>query len=423
MAQKHWAARPLQERVALVLAGVVEIGKTTERMALELAHQMGRPVRYGGEFRGFEERARYMAAIAPEALAPTLIEDSATFRRKIVREPQGVVLVIAPWNYPYMTAINTVAPALIAGNAVILKHAAQTLLVGERMAEAFHAAGIPNDVFQNLFLDHETSACLIAEGSFGHVNFTGSVAGGRAIERAAAGTFTSVGTELGGKDPGYVRIDADLDAAVESLIDGAMFNSGQCCCGIERIYVQESLFDAFVEKSVALVKGYRLGNPLDPETTLGPMAQPRFAAAVRAQIAEAVAAGAKAHIETFPSDDGGAYLSPQILTDVDHNMRVMREESFGPVVGIMPVRDDAEAIRLMNDSPYGLTVSLWTQDATRAEEIGAQLETGTIFMNRCDYLDPALCWTGCKETGRGAGLSVLGYHSLTRPKSYHLKKA
>ena len=423
MAQRHWAARPLQERVALVLAGVVEIGKTTERMALELAHQMGRPVRYGGEFRGFEERARYMAAIAPEALAPTLIEDSATFRRKIVREPQGVVLVIAPWNYPYMTAINTVAPALIAGNAVILKHAAQTLLVGERMAEAFHAAGIPNDVFQNLFLDHETSACLIAEGSFGHVNFTGSVAGGRAIERAAAGTFTSVGTELGGKDPGYVRTDADLDAAVESLIDGAMFNSGQCCCGIERIYVQESLFDAFVEKSVALVKGYRLGNPLDPETTLGPMAQPRFAAAVRAQIAEAVAAGAKAHIETFPSDDGGAYLSPQILTDVDHNMRVMREESFGPVVGIMPVRDDAEAIRLMNDSPYGLTVSLWTQDATRAEEIGARLETGTIFMNRCDYLDPALCWTGCKETGRGAGLSVLGYHSLTRPKSYHLKKA
>ena len=422
-AQGSWAARPLQERIALVLAGVAEIGKTTDHMALELAHQMGRPVRYGGEFRGFDERARYMAEIADHALAPIIIEDSAAFRRKIVREPQGLVFVIAPWNYPYMTAINTVAPALIAGNSVILKHAAQTLLVGERMAEAFHAAGIPRDVFQNLFLDHETSLRLIAEGTFGYVNFTGSVAGGRAIEQAAAGTFTNVGTELGGKDPGYVRQDADLDAAVETLIDGAMFNSGQCCCGIERIYVHESLFEAFVEKSVALVNTYKLGNPLDPDTTLGPMAQPRHAAAVRAQIAEAVAAGAKTHIESFPADDGAAYLTPQILTQVHHGMRLMREENFGPVVGIMPVRDDNEAIRLMNDSPYGLTVSLWTRDIIRAEEIGAQLETGTVFMNRCDYLDPALCWTGCKDTGRGAGLSILGYSNLTRPKSYHLKRA
>lgn len=423
LAQKNWMARPLYERIALVLDGVAEIGKTTERMTRELAHQMGRPIRYGGEFRGFEERASYMATIAPKALAPILIEESDSFRRKIEREPQGLVFVIAPWNYPYMTAINTIAPALIAGNAVILKHATQTLLVGEHMAEAFHAAGIPRDVFQNLFLDHDTSTSLISEGCFDHINFTGSVEGGRAIERAAAGTFTSVGTELGGKDPGYVRADANLDAAVDTLIDGAMFNSGQCCCGIERIYVHESLFNAFVEKSVALVNGYKLGNPLDQDTTLGPMAQPRLAAAVRTQVAEAIAAGAKAHIKPFPLDDGAAYLSPQILTEVNHGMRVMREESFGPVVGIMPVRDDAEAIQLMNDSPYGLTVSLWTQDVARAEEIGTKLETGTVFMNRCDYLDPALCWTGYKETGRGVGLSVLGYHSLTRPKSYHLKKA
>lgn len=422
-AQKAWAARPMAERIDLVLAGVARIGEETDRMATELAHQMGRPVRYGGEFGGFNERATYMAEIAEQALAPIVIEDSDAFLRKIEREPLGVVLVVAPWNYPYMTAINTIAPALIAGNTIVLKHATQTLLVGEHLAEAFHAAGIPEDVFQNVFLDHDTTSTLIAERAFNFVNFTGSVGGGRAMERAAAGTFTGVGTELGGKDPGYVRADADLDAAVETLMDGAMFNSGQCCCGIERIYVHESLYDAFVEKSVALVKGYKLGNPLDADTTIGPMANIRFANEVRAQIAEALADGATAHIETFAEDDGGAYLTPQILTNVTHDMRVMRDESFGPVVGIMPVKSDEEAIALMNDCVFGLTASIWTADAGAADAIGAALETGTVFMNRCDYLDPALCWTGCKDTGRGGGLSVIGFHNLTRPKSYHLKKA
>ncbi len=423
-AQPAWAARPLDERIALLRAAVARVGEMNDEIVTELAWQMGRPVRYGGEFRGFDERAGYMAEIAPEALADIPVSDDDEFTRYIRRVPHGVVFVIAPWNYPWMTAINTVAPALIAGNTVVLKHATQTLLVGERMARAFHEAGIPEDVFQNVFLDHDTTSALIGSGAFDYLNFTGSVGGGRAMERAAAGTFTPMGLELGGKDPGYVMEDADLDAAVETLMDGALFNSGQCCCGIERIYVVESLFDAFVEKAVALTRQQKLGNPLEADTTLGPMAAKRFADEVRAQTQEAIAAGARALIDPadFPQDDGGTYLMPQILVDVDHSMRVMREESFGPVVGIMAVKDDAEAIRLMNDSAFGLTASLWTGDIDRARRIGDRLETGTVFMNRADYVDPGLCWTGCKNTGRGGGLSVIGYHNLTRPKSYHLKK-
>ncbi len=421
-AQKAWAARPLQERIDLVMAGVAAVGAMNDEIVPELAHMMGRPVRYGGEFGGFNERSSYMAQIAETALADIEVGEDEDFKRYIKRIPHGVVFIVAPWNYPYMTAVNTLAPALIAGNTVVLKHATQTLLVGERIAAAFHSAGVPTDVFQNVFLDHDTTSALIADRAFDFVNFTGSVGGGQAMERAAAGTFTGVGTELGGKDPGYVMEDADLDAAVDTLIDGAMFNAGQCCCGIERIYVHESLYDDFVAKAVEIVKGYKLGNPLDADTTMGPMANVRFAAEVRAQIDEAVAAGATAHIDTMQADDGGAYLTPQILTDVTHEMRVMRDESFGPVVGIMKVSSDEEAIALMNDSEFGLTASLWTRDLDRAVRIGDEIETGTVFMNRADYLDPGLCWTGCKNTGRGGGLSVIGYQNLTRPKSYHLKK-
>ncbi len=421
-AQKQWSQLPIEKRIELVMAGVAKIGEMNDQIVTELAWQMGRPIRYGGEFSGFNERASYMAEIAKEALKPIVVEESDGFERRIEREPHGVVLVIAPWNYPYMTAINTVAPALIAGNAVILKHATQTLLVGERMEKAFVAAGIPADIFQNMFLDHGTTSDLIAAKSFGFVNFTGSVGGGVAMERAAAGTFTSLGLELGGKDPGYVMEDADLDGAVDTLIDGAMFNSGQCCCGIERIYVAASLYDEFLEKAVKIVSAYKLGNPLDKETTLGPMASVRFADEVRAQISEAVADGAKTHIPKFDEDDGGTYLTPQILSNVTHDMRVMKDESFGPVVGIMKVNSDKEAIELMNDSEFGLTASLWTSDVERAAKIGRQIETGTVFMNRADYIDPGLCWSGCKNTGRGGAMSQIGYHNLTRTKSYHLKK-
>ncbi len=423
-AQKAWARRPLEDRVQLVLKGVARLNEMSDEVVPELAHMMGRPVRYGGEYKGFNERSNYVANVAADALAPLVVENSASFERRIEREPHGVVFVIAPWNYPYMTAINTIAPALMAGNTVVIKHATQTLLVGERMVRAFVEAGVPDDVFINLFLDHATTSALIAASNFNFINFTGSVEGGRSIERAAAGTFAGLGLELGGKDPGYVMEDADLEAAVDTLMDGATYNSGQCCCGIERIYVHESLYDAFVEKSVAWVSNYKLGNPLDPETTLGPMANKRFAKVVREQIADAVSKGAKALVDPklFPADDGGAYIMPQVLMNVDHSMAFMKDETFGPAVGIMKVKSDEQALELMNDSPYGLTASLWTQDPERAARIGRDIETGTVFMNRADYLDPALCWTGVKETGKGGSLSVLGFQNLTRPKSYHLKK-
>ena len=422
-AQKAWAERPLAERVELVREGVARLDRVNADLVTELAWQMGRPVRYGGEMGGVRERTAYMAGIAERALAPEVIEDSDKFRRVLAREPVGIVFVIAPWNYPFLTAINTIVPALIAGNAVALKHASQTPLAGERLAQAF--AHLPEGLFTNLFLDHATTSELIAGRAFDFINFTGSVRGGQEIERAAAGTFVGTGLELGGKDPGYVRADANLDAAVDVLMDGAMYNAGQCCCGIERIYVHASLYDGFVAKAVDWVSKLTLGSPLQADTTLGPMASKRFADTVRGQTAEAIAAGARPLVDPklFPADTGEtAYLAPQILVDVDHSMRVMTEESFGPVVGIMPVRDDEEAIRLMNDCRYGLTASVWTEDTDAAAAIGRRIETGTVFMNRADYLDPALCWTGVKETGRGAALSHLGYLSVTRPKSYHLRK-
>ncbi|MGD9844695.1 MAG: aldehyde dehydrogenase family protein [Variibacter sp.] len=425
-AQAEWRRVALAERARLLSAMVDAMLGMRAEIAPEIAWQMGRPIKYaGGELGGFEERARGMIALAESALAPIVPEAKAGFTRYVRREPVGVVLTVAPWNYPYLTAVNSVVPALMAGNAVLLKHAAQTLLVGDRFQQAMDKAGLPGGLFQTVTLSHGDTLALIRSGMIDQVCFTGSVAAGKAIEGAAAGTFAGVGLELGGKDPAYVRPDADLAHAVENLVDGAFFNSGQCCCGIERIYVHADVYDRFVDQFAALTKQYVLGDPLDPATTLGPMAQPRLAATVRGHIAEAQGKGARALIDTkaFARDAAGSpYVAPQVLTNVDHGMKVMMEETFGPVVGIMKVDSDDEAVRLMNDSPYGLTASVWTRDMPAAERIGERIETGTVFMNRCDYLDPGLAWTGVKDTGRGATLSRVGYESLTRPKSFHLRE-
>jgi acyl-CoA reductase-like NAD-dependent aldehyde dehydrogenase len=423
-AQREWAQVPLAERCRIVGGFIEAMQELNSEIVPELAWQMGRPVRYGGELRSLVERTRGMIAIAEEALASDVRETGSTRRRYVARQPVGLVLVIAPWNYPFLTAANTIIPALIAGNAVLLKHASQTLLAGERFARALDMAGLPRGLFTNLFLSHDQTAHLLASGLVDHATFTGSVAGGRAIEQAAAGSFTSLTLELGGKDPAYVRADADLLASVENLVDGAFFNGGQSCCGVERIYVHEDNWRPFLERFVDGVHQYRLGTPLDAETSLGPMSSARLADQVRNQIAAAVEAGAQLHInpQLFPDDmPGTAYLMPQVLTKVDHSMAIMREETFGPVVGLMPVKDDAEAVRLMNDSPYGLTASIWTSDMDAAERLAVQIEAGTVFMNRCDYLDPALAWTGVKDSGRGASLGRYGYEAVTRPKSIYLR--
>ncbi|UVM03170.1 aldehyde dehydrogenase family protein [Pseudomonas laurylsulfatiphila] len=424
-AQAAWQRRSLSERAALCSAAVDAMLSMQADIVPELAWQMGRPVRYGaGELRGFAERARHMIAIAPQALATVEPEPVAGFRRYIKREPLGTVLVVAPWNYPYLTAVNTIIPALMAGNSVILKHASQTLLVGERFAEAMRRAKLPDGLFHNLLLDHRQTAAIIDSGRVQQVNFTGSVDAGKAMESAATGRFIGVGLELGGKDPAYVRADANLEHAVENLVDGSFFNSGQSCCAVERIYVDQKIFPAFVERFAELTRQYVLGNPLDEATTLGPMVTPGAAFFVRGQIAEALAQGATALIDpqAFTADvPGSAYLAPQVLVDVSHQMSVMRDESFGPVVGIMPVASDDEAIALMNDSEFGLSASIWTRDLAAAERLGNQVATGTLFMNRCDYLDPALAWTGVKNSGRGVTLSLLGYEHLTRAKSFHLR--
>ncbi|GAA4119832.1 aldehyde dehydrogenase family protein [Aminobacter aganoensis] len=424
-AQVAWAQTSIAERGKYMLAMLENLVAMSDDIVPEIAWQMGRPVRYGGEFGGVKERTNYMVEIAERALAPVPASNPKDgFRRYVRKDPLGVVMVVAPWNYPYLTAVNTIVPALMAGSTVILKHAAQTLLVGERFQQAFDKAGLPKGVFQNLVLNHAQTEKLLGSGKIDHVNFTGSVAGGRAIEKAAAGTFMTLGLELGGKDPAYVLADAKLDHAVANLVEGAFFNSGQCCCGIERVYVHEKVYDQFVEGFIAETRSYVLGNPLEQATTMGPMAQARFADFIREQKAEALRKGAVAHMNTRDAQDkeGSPYLPAEVLTNVDHQMSVMREESFGPIVGIMKVRNDEEAIALMNDSPYGLTASIWTADTEHAISIGDRVETGTVFMNRCDYLDPALVWTGVKDTGKGAALSQIGYDNLTRPKSYHLRE-
>jgi acyl-CoA reductase-like NAD-dependent aldehyde dehydrogenase len=424
-AQREWRNTDLAARAALCRRFCDSFEAKRDEIALELTWQMGRPIAYApSEVRGTLERARYMIDIAAAALADVDAGPKEGFRRFIRREPLGVVFTVAAWNYPYLIAVNSVIPAIMAGNAVVLKHSAQTPLCAERFAECFAEAGLPEGVFQAVHLSHAATERAIRDPRVAFVAFTGSVAGGHAVQRAAADRFIGSGLELGGCDPAYVRSDANLAHAIESLVDGAFFNSGQSCCGIQRIYVHERLYDDFVSGAVALTQRYVLGDPTSPATTLGPVVRTAAAEQIRKQVAASIAAGAIPAIDEklfARSAEGTPYMAPQLLLGVDHRMPVMREEIFGPVAGIMKVAGDEEALRLMNDSDFGLTAAVWTADIDAGVALGDRIETGTFFINRCDYLDPALAWVGVKDSGRGCTLSRVGYEHLTRPKSFHLR--
>jgi acyl-CoA reductase-like NAD-dependent aldehyde dehydrogenase len=423
--QKNWQKKSIDERAEILKKFVEIFCRDIDKLSHELTMMIGRPIQYTpGEIKGTRERALTMIDMASDALSPIKLKSEPGFDRMIKRSPLGVVFSIAAWNYPYLIAVNSVIPALMAGNTVVLKHSEQTLLCSERFFKAFQEAGLPTGVFQYLHLSHEVTAKVIKDTRVDYVAFTGSVAGGHAINKAASGRFINTGLELGGKDPAFVCEDANLEIAAESLVDGAFFNSGQSCCGIERIYVKEQVYDDFLDKFINLTNQYVLGNPFEKGTTLGPLVKQTGADFIREQVKLAVNNGAKRLIDVkqFKLDDGlSNYLAPQILINTDHSMSIMKDESFGPVVGIMKVKTDDEAIQLMNDSDFGLTASIWASDIEKAMHIGDQVETGTWFMNRCDYLDPQLAWTGVKNTGKGCTLSKVGYEFLTRPKSYHLK--
>ena len=424
-ARKKWKATPLSERKEVVRNFVKCFLSNNTEIVENLCKQIGRPIsQCPGEMRGFEERANYMIDNADRALEDVVSRKDNEFDNYIKKEPLGTIFVIAPWNYPFNTSVNSIVPSLLSGNTVILKHSSQTPLCAEQLFDAATKASMPKHIFQFLHLDHSSTSKVISDYRINHVLFTGSVSGGKEIKKSIGTRFIGAGLELGGKDPAYVRSDCNLEHAIENLVDGSYFNSGQSCCGIERIYVDENIYDKFIDGFKSITEKYILGNPLEENTNLGPVVRMNAAKYIRTQVSQAINNGAKNIIDSnkFKADDGiNCYVGPSALIEVDHSMEFMKEETFGPTVGIMKVKNEKDAINLMNDSAYGLTASVWTSDKEFAQDMGLKVDTGTFFMNRCDYLDPGLAWTGVKDTGIGVTLSVLGFDHLTRAKSYHIR--
>ncbi len=421
-AQRVWREVPVEERVRVVGQFVEVFRGMKERVARDITRQMGKPVvQARREVDTMLDRAETMLRLAPAALQDEMLPPKPGFRRFIRHEPLGVVLDIPAWNYPLLIAVNVVVPALLAGNAVLIKHARLTPLCGDAFVEAFRKTDLPPELIASIHVDHGVVRKLIEARAVDFINFTGSVGGGRQVYQTASAQLLDMGLELGGKDPALVCEDADFQFAVENLVDGAFYNAGQSCCAVERIYVMRSLFARFVEAFVAEVKTYRVGNPEDETTTMGPLAQRKAVEFLERQLGEAVAKGAQVLTGGRRMPGPGYFFEPTVVVNVDHSMSLMREESFGPVIGIMPVESEEEAVALMNDSPYGLTASVWTQDGARGERLAHRLEAGTVYLNRCDYLDPELPWVGIKDSGHGCTLSHLGFLYLTRPKSFHLR--
>ena len=425
----QWRLVPVAQRVEYLRAGLQWFEANRAAIAMEITRSMGKPIQQSeNELKGFFERAHWLANAAEEALAPDLLPTKAGFIRRIEHAPLGVVLIIAPWNYPLLTAVNGVAAALLSGNAVILKHSSLTPGVGEHFAKAFGTMGPIGDILQAVVAGHQDIGKVIENCDIDHVVFTGSVEGGLSVQRqlanrsGVANRFIDSALELGGKDGAYVAADADVEKAAADLVDGAMYNAGQSCCGIERVYVHKDLYQDFLGRCEALVAGYVLGNPAQHGTSMGPLSTAKSAEGMLKQVQLAHSQGARIITGGNTRLVGkGTFFEPTLITGADHRMEVMREENFGPILPVVPVRDDEEAARLVNDSPYGLTSAIYTRDPERAERFAAAADTGTVFMNRCDYLDPALPWTGVRDSGRGTSLSKYGFLSMTRRKAIHFR--
>ncbi len=428
-AHRDWRHTPLATRIRVCKAMLDRYAAHLHRNAEEITRMMGKPLPHArGEFTGgFCERTRHLCQIAAHALRDREIVDDTKpqIRRYISREPVGVVMIIAAWNYPLLVPIGTLVSAVLAGNAVLIKHAPQTALVADQIERAFIEAGAPEDLVQAFHVDHSTAADIFDTRQLGYVAFTGSVRGGHEVSRAVAKhNFIGVGMELGGKDAALVFPDSPIEKTAANLVEGALFNAGQSCCGIERVYVHHEIRDQLIDAMVAEAHRYKLGNPLHEGVNLGPVVSVASAQKIRDHVASAVGAGGRVVTDdsAFDAPEYATYVRPKILDRVDHSMALMTEETFGPVVGVMAIQSEAEAIRLINDSAYGLTASIWTEDFDRAQTIAEKLDVGTVFMNRCDYLDPALAWSGVKDSGHGCSLSELGFAAVTRTKSYHLRR-
>jgi acyl-CoA reductase-like NAD-dependent aldehyde dehydrogenase len=413
----------VKERIDLCERATAAMEKHTEDIALDITRMMGKPLQQGrNEVGGMAQRARHMASIAEASLADVVLPKDG-FDRRIVKEPLGVVMDLPAWNYPLLTAVNVVMPAVLAGNAVIVKHSPRSPLCGMHFARAFEEAGAPKDLVQALDCDHPTSERVVGDPRVDHVVFTGSVFGGHRIAEAASKRFIEVGLELGGNDPAYVAPDCDFDKTIENIVDGCIYNCGQSCCAVERVYVHRSIYKRFVEACEPLVRAYVLGDPKSDKTTLGPVAQPHHVPELESLVYNAVKKGARAIAggKATKVDGRGRFFEATLLADVPQDADLMQRESFGPLVVVAPVDSDEEALAKMNDSKLGLTASVWTSDAARAGKMARALEYGTVYMNRCDSVDPALPWTGVKDSGRGSSLSALGFDALTRPKSIHFR--
>ena len=410
---------PVAKRVVRVRGALDYFKANREAIAGDITAQMGRPLAQArGEIDGLLERFNYLCDIAPEVLAADAVTKREYFHREILHEPHGVVLIIAAWNYPLLIAASGISAALLAGNVVLLKHSTRTLSIGEHFQKAFGAEGL----LQHVVMDHANTARLIEEGDINHVVFTGSVGGGEKIYASTAKRNCDCNLELGGKDGAYVAADADIAQSAAMLVDGAMYNAGQCCCGIERVYVHAAVYDEFLAACQPLVEGYTLGNPLDAATTQGPLAVASSAKLMEAQITEAVTVGGEVLAGGKARQIGqGMFFEPTLLTVNSNDLAIMQEENFGPLLPVMKVADDAEAIAHINDSQFGLTAVICTSDRARAEAFAGAVEAGTIFMNRCDFLDPALPWTGVKASGKGSSLSRYGLLAMTRPKAIHFR--